>query len=102
MGPPRPVRGAAEAEDLQYHPKVALRCQERELGAAEDDGRAAGKPLELLDRCGPSPRERRCLAGARTSSAVHSRRPRSTDFRLKSSIPRSTSAPVTSPAVAET
>src|SRR5215217_4348229 len=35
MGPPRPVRGAAEAEDLQYHPKVALRCQERELGAAE-------------------------------------------------------------------
>jgi hypothetical protein len=34
--------------------------------------------------------------------AVHSRRPRSTDFRLKSSIPRSTSAPVTSPAVAET
>src|SRR5918995_5015077 len=35
----------------------------------------------------PSPRERRCLTGARTSSAVHSRRPRSTDFRLKSSIP---------------
>src|SRR5215217_7068135 len=35
MGPRRPVRGAAEAEDLEYHPKVALRCQERELGAAE-------------------------------------------------------------------
>jgi hypothetical protein len=34
MGPRRPVRGAAEAEDLEYHPKVALRCQERELGAA--------------------------------------------------------------------
>src|SRR5215211_6936614 len=47
------VRGAAEAEDLEYHPKVALRCQERELGAAEDDERAAGQPLELLDRCGP-------------------------------------------------
>src|SRR5215218_8645352 len=29
------VRGAAEAEDLEYHPKVALRCEERELGAAE-------------------------------------------------------------------
>ena len=47
------VRGAAEAEDLEYHPKVALRCQERGLGAAEDDERAAGQPLELLDRCGP-------------------------------------------------
>jgi hypothetical protein len=47
------VRGAAEAEDLEYHPKVALRCQERELGAAEDDERAAGQPLELLDCCGP-------------------------------------------------
>src|SRR5215213_11280770 len=53
MGPRRPVRGAAEAEDLEYHPKVALRCEERELGAAEDDERAAGQPLELLDRCGP-------------------------------------------------
>src|SRR5829696_9638906 len=30
------VRGAAEAEDLEYHPKVALRCEVRELGAAED------------------------------------------------------------------
>src|SRR5215204_5921563 len=36
MGPRRPVRGAAEAEDLEYHPKVALRCEVRELGAAED------------------------------------------------------------------
>ena|SRR5918993_1812293 len=29
------IRGAAEAEDLEYHPKVALRCQERDPGAAE-------------------------------------------------------------------
>src|ERR687898_3148391 len=29
------IRGAAEAEDLEYHPKVALRCEERDPGAAE-------------------------------------------------------------------
>jgi hypothetical protein len=81
------VRGAAEAEDLEYHPRSRSVARNANLAPLKTTSARPDSRLSSSTAAAPSPRERRCLAGARTSSAVHSRRPRSTDFRLKSSIP---------------